>query len=107
MNVLLALGDLGLRCGEAGDGHAERAAGHIINADGVEELDGLGISTVLTTDTALQGRTAAATTVHTHLDQLADGLGVDGLERIGIQDLVTQVVTHEGADIVTAEAEED
>ena len=36
--------------GEAGDGHAERAAGDIVQADLVAELDGRGIAAVLAAD---------------------------------------------------------
>ena len=76
--ALFALADLGLGGGEAGDGHAERAAGHVVNANGVEEEDGLGVTTVLTADTAGEAGALAAALVHTNLHQLANGLLVDG-----------------------------
>ena len=41
----------GSLCGsEAGDGHAERAAGDIVQADLVAELDGHGVAAVLAAD---------------------------------------------------------
>ena len=97
--------DLGLGGGETGDGNAERGAGDVVDADRVEELDGLRIAAVLAADAAHQVVAEGTALVHADLHQLADGLLVDGLERVGIQDLVAEVVTHEGADVVAAEAE--
>ena len=84
--ALLGLADLGLGSGEAGDGHAERAAGHVVNANGVEEEDGLGVTAVLTADTAGEAGALAAALVHTNLHQLANGLLVNVLERVAIKD---------------------
>ena len=36
-----------------------------------------------------------------YLNQFAHALGVDGLERIGVEDLVAKIFTHESSDIVT------
>ena len=44
---LLHVLDRSLRGGEAGDGDTERAAGDIVQADLVAELDGRGIAAVL------------------------------------------------------------
>ena len=97
--------DLGLGGGETGDGNAERGAGDVVDADRVEELDGLRIAAVLAADAAHQARAEGTALVHADLHQLADGLGVDGLERVGVENLVPEVVAHEGTDVITAEAE--
>ena len=60
---------------------------------------------MLTANAALQVRTLAATSLDAIFDELADTLGIDCLERIRIEDLVAQIVTHEGAHVVAAEAE--
>ena len=56
---------------------------------------------MLAADTALEVGPSAASCLDAVLYELAHTLGVDGLERIGIEDLVSEVVTHKGADIVT------
>ena len=38
---------------QAGDGHTEGAAGHVVQADLVAELNGNGVTAVLTADTAV------------------------------------------------------
>ena len=50
-------------------------------------------------------RPRLAALLHRHLDQLAHALLVDRLERIGLEDVVLQVVGQEAADVVAAEAE--
>ena len=60
---------------------------------------------MLTANTALQVGTFAAAGLDTQFDELAHALDIDGLERVGIQDLVAEVVAHERSDIVAAEAE--
>ena len=42
-----------LCCGEAGDGNAEGRAGYVVEADLVAELNGNGVTAVLTADTAV------------------------------------------------------
>ena len=56
---------------------------------------------MLSADSALEVGPLGTAALDAELNQLADTLGVDGLERIGIEDLVAEVVAHEGADIVT------
>ena len=46
-----------LRGSEAGDGHAERAAGDIVQADLMAELDGGGVAAMLAADAELEVRT--------------------------------------------------
>ena len=60
---------------------------------------------MLAADADLEVRTGAAAAFDADLDELADGTLVDGLERVGIKDLVAEVVAHEGANVVAREAE--
>ena len=69
------------------------------------ELNGCRISAVLSADTALKVGPLAASTLDTVLNELAYALDIDGLERIGIENLVSEVVTHKCTYIVAAEAE--
>ena len=54
---------------------------------------------------ALEVGPLAAAVVHAVFNKFADTLHVDGLERIGIQDLCSKVVTHEGSHVVAGETE--
>ena len=47
---------------------------------------------MLATDTALDFGSSAATTLDTVLNELADSLDIDRLERIGVKDLVAEIV---------------
>ncbi len=69
-------------------------------------MDGLGIATVLTTDTKLDVGAGGAALLDGDLDQLADTDGVDGLEGVEGEDLLLDVLQQETAlSIVTAVAE--
>jgi len=52
--------DLGVGCGHAGDGDAHGGTGHVVEADAVTELDGLGLAAVFPADADLQIRTGLA-----------------------------------------------
>ena len=97
--------DGSLRSSEAGDGDTERAAGDVVQADVMAELDGGGIAAVLAADTELDVRTGGAAHFGGHLHELADALLVEVGERIGLVDLVVVVGVEELAGIVAAEAE--
>ena len=56
---------------------------------------------MLSADAALEFRPLGPSGLDTVLDELADTLGVDGLERICIQELVAEIFAHEGAHVVT------
>ena len=60
---------------------------------------------MLTADTAHKTRSLAAACIDSVLDKLADTLDINSLERIGIENLVSEIISHEGPHIVTAEAE--
>ena len=87
--VLLPFGfDCSLRRSQTCDRHPERRAGHIVHADLVAELYGCGISSVLAADTYLQFRVSAASALYAYFKQFSDRLHINGLERIGIEELV-------------------
>ena len=60
---------------------------------------------MLSADTALEFRSLRAAALDTVLNELADTLGIDCLERISVQEFVSKVCTHECSDIITREAE--
>ena len=99
-NSLAVLADCSLVCSQTGYRNAERRAADVIDADSVEEIDGIRISTMFPADSALEVRTLAASTLDSMLDKFADTLHVDGLERVRIEDLVSEIVTHEGTHVV-------
>ena len=89
----LTVGKSRLRRGQSGDRHAERRARHVVHADLVAERDAVGVTAVLAADPDLQvlavlllARLAALG--HADLDQLADAVDVDRLERVDRQDLL-------------------
>lgn len=101
----VALLDCSLRRSEPRDGHSVRRAADVVDAYLVEEPDGIGVAAMLAADAALEVSTPSAAGLHAVLYQLAHTLGVDGLERVGIQDLVSEIVTHEGSHVVAGESE--
>jgi hypothetical protein len=52
--------------GQAGDGHAERAAAYVVEADFVAELDGVGVAAVLSADADLQVLSLAPSLFDSH-----------------------------------------
>ena len=64
--------DGSLRSSEAGDGDTERAAGDVVQANVMAELDGSGIAAVLAADTELDVRAGGAAHFSSHLHELAD-----------------------------------
>ena len=60
---------------------------------------------MLTTDTATEVRTYLATFLHSELDETADTLLVEYLERIYLQDLLVEIYRQERCDIVAAVTE--
>ena len=60
---------------------------------------------MLSADTALEVRPLGTSGLDAEVNKPSDTLGVDRLERIGVEDLVAEILTHEGSDIVTGEAE--
>ena len=101
--LLLLNGSLG--GGEACDGHTERRAASIVHANLSAELNRAGLTTMLTTDTATQVRTYLTTFLHSELDETANTLLVEHLERVYLQDLLVEVYRQERSDIVAAVTE--
>src|SRR5918995_660379 len=56
-----------------------RRAAHIVETDGVEELDARGVATVLPTNPKLELGLGRTTALYRNLDQLTDAVGVDRL----------------------------
>ena len=91
----LAAGKRGLGGGQPGDRHAERRAGDVVHAHLVAEGDAVGVAAVLAADADLQvlavlllARLAALGDAD--LDQLADPVDVERLERVDRQDLLAR-----------------
>ena len=66
-----------LCCSKAGNGNAERAAGHIVQTDFVEELDRGRIATMLTANTEMDVRAGFTAELAGHGNQFANTLLVD------------------------------
>src|SRR5690606_2852389 len=82
--------------------HPERAAADVIQPNLVAELDRLGIATMLAANAALELLLDATSLLDSHLDQLANAVDVDRLERVDLQDVVPEVIGQERVDVVTA-----
>src|SRR5881296_3355981 len=80
-----------LRRGETGDGHAERRAGHVVHAHMVTELHRRGLAAVLSTNADLQVGPGSPAEPDRQLDELADALLVEHLERVVLEDSVLHV----------------
>ena len=70
----LFLSDRCLRCRKSCDGYTERRAGYIIQTDLVAELNGRGISAVLSADSKMQARVNRLAEFDCHLHQLANAI---------------------------------
>lgn len=93
-----------MRGSKTGERHAEWRAAHVVESNLVVEVDGSGIAAGFAADTdgdVLLGRTAA---FDRDLDEFANAIDIDGLERIEFIDLLLVVIREELSRIVTAEA---
>ena len=72
----------GLGGGQPGNGDAIGRATDIVEADHVEELDAVGVATVLTADAHFQGGVGFPAVHYRHADELADAVAVDRLEGV-------------------------
>src|SRR2546426_9044112 len=70
-----------LSCGEAGDGHAERRAGHVVHAHAVTEFHRRGLATMLPADADLELGPRSPAELDRQLDELANALLIEDLER--------------------------
>src|SRR3954463_13496671 len=77
-----------VRCREARDGDAEGGAAHVIESHVVAELDGLGIAAVFAADAALEILARRASLLNGHPHQYSDAAGVEGLERVALEDFL-------------------
>jgi hypothetical protein len=82
----------GLSSSQTCEGHTQRGAGHVIHADVVEEVDGVGITAVFSANPELHARVYVPPPLNCGTDQLADADGVDRLERVaGEETLFTKL----------------
>src|SRR5881396_2545612 len=86
-----------LRCGETGDRHTERRAGHIVHAHVVTELHRRRLAAVLPADADLELGPRSPAEPDRQLDELADALLVEHLEWVVLQDPVLHVKREEPA----------
>src|ERR1035437_2845398 len=93
-----------LRGGQAGDGDAERRAGHVVHAHAVAELHRARLAAVLAADADFQVRVGLAAAIDRHLHQLADTFLVEDGEGIVGEDLAILVVLLELRIVVAREA---
>src|SRR5262249_46802496 len=94
------LGERGARRREARDRDAERRAGHVVQADVVEELDRARIAAVLAADADLELRLDLAAAPRRDRDELADAVLVEARERVLRQDALGDVDRQERAHVV-------
>src|SRR6202795_1129235 len=99
--------DYRLRCGQPGDGHAERGCAHIVHLDLMAELDAFRVAAVLAADADLQFRPSAPAPRNAHTHQFPDSLDVQSLEGVGGKYpglFFVDVVWQEAAGVVAREA---
>src|SRR4051812_38589706 len=100
------MSDDGLCGSDTRDRHAERRAGHVIEACHVEELDRLRIAAVLAADAEPELRVGLAPDPGGQPHEPADARLVDRLERRAVDDLALHVGRDELAlDVVAREAQ--
>ncbi len=102
---LLAFFDSSLSGSQTSDGHTEGAAGHIVQADLVAELDGHGVAAVLAADTVVQILAGSLCLGDSHLHQHANAGLIQLSKGIVLEDLGIIVSVQELACVVTGEAE--
>src|SRR6185295_626977 len=86
--------------GETGDRHAERGAGHVVHAHVVAELHRRRLTAVLPANADLEVGPGAPAQPHRELDELADALLVEYLERVVLEDPVLHIEREEPARVV-------
>src|ERR1700744_3457245 len=96
-----------LSCAEARDGYAVRRGADVVHADLMAELHAVEVAAVFTADADLEFIPRTTALFDAPLDEHADALGVERLERIGCEDagfLFVNVVGQEAARVVSREA---
>ena len=85
---------------ETCDGHAERAAGDVVETDFVAESDSFGFAAVFAADTEDDIITGGTAFGYGDTDEFADAFGIENLERIVIIDAPFDVIAEEFTGIV-------
>src|SRR5438045_1071164 len=80
-------GEGGLGGGQTSDGDAVGRTTDVIESDHVEELDAVGVATVLAADAQLQVRVGLTAVLSRHAHELADAVAVERLEGVDWQNL--------------------
>lgn len=101
----MLLFDSGLSCCQASDRHTEGGATDVVQPDAVTELHRVGVTTMLTADTAGELGACSSPTLYGHLDQLTYTLLIKLLEGVYAEDLLVEVDRQEASDIISAVAE--
>ena len=96
--------DRRLSRGKAGKRDTERRAGNVVESNRIIEHDGGGIATGFAADTDEEVRTSRTATLNGDLDEFANAIDIDGLERVKFVDLALDVSREELRDVVTGEA---
>src|SRR5512133_2154723 len=106
-SLYLLLGVVNRRLGSrnARDRHAERAAGDVLQAGALEELDRRWIAAMLAAHAEADVGARGLALVATHLHELADALLVDRDERFVLQDLLVDVLGQELACVIARHTE--
>src|SRR5512133_3176523 len=99
------LAEGGLAGGQAGRGHPERRAGHVVQAQLVAEPHRVGVAAVLAADPQVQVRAGLAALLAGDPHQPAHPGLVDGHERVDRDQLALLVQAEELADVVAGEPE--
>ena len=84
--------DCSLCSSEAGDRDTVRAAGNVVQADLMAELNGSRVAAVFTADAQLDVRAGLTAQLGSHLDQLADANLIEVCKRIELINLTVIVI---------------
>src|SRR5581483_11578078 len=98
--LLLLRPDRRLRGGEARDGYTEGRAGHVVEPGRVEEGDRCRVAAVLAADADLEIGPHPAAALGADPHQLAHAVGIDGDERIDLENAALRVVGENRCGIV-------
>src|SRR5438477_13076943 len=91
-----------LRRRQPRDRHPEWTAAHVVEADLVAELDGIGLAAVLAADADFEIRLGLAAALDPELHEAADAVEIDDLEWVFGDQVVLHVGANKAAVVVSA-----
>ena len=97
--------DSSLSSSKTSDRYTEGRAGYVVKSNAVAELNGRGISAVLTADTNVEVLVNRTSKGNCHVHKLTNTGGIELSEGIVLEDLGVVVSVQELAGVVTGEAE--